>query len=105
MSVLLMFKTVAIKKLTGCPLCGSFRMHFWKSPDHFPTEESIETGYTPNGGDKVAAQFHCGLELCISDANEIICRRTCTEIGKETASEINSQVEGDFEDQEEEQAA
>lgn len=105
MSVLLTLKTKGLQALTKCPLCGSYRMHFYKSPDHFPAEESVDTGYTPYAGDKVAVQFHCGLELCISDANEIQARRCCTEIGKETASDLNSEIEAEYEDQQERDAA
>lgn len=104
MSVLLNFKVTVLKALTGCPLCGSLRQDFWKSPEHFPGEGN-QTDYLPHEDDKVAAKYYCGLELGISKFNEIVARQGCSEIGRETAEKINAEAESDFEEKNDAEAA
>ncbi|WCA57558.1 hypothetical protein G6M16_007580 [Agrobacterium tumefaciens] len=100
---LLSYKEQRLRKVTKCPQCGSYRQEFWRSEEFEPTEErDVFTGtspntFTPNGDDKAAARFWCGLELSINESNEIICRIPCRDASKEAAEDLNREIEDDFE--------
>lgn len=100
---LLIYKEQRLRKVTKCPQCGSSRQEFWRSKEFEPTDEpEVFTGtdpntFTPNGDDKAAARFWCGLELSIDEVNEIIARIPCREASLEAADDLNREIEDDFE--------
>lgn len=106
MTSLLIYKEKRLRQVMKCPQCGSTRQEFWRSDEFEPTDEQeVFTGtdpntFTPNGDDKAAARFWCGLEVSIDEVNEIISRIPCREASNMAADDLNREIEDDFEDEE-----
>lgn len=107
MTDLLAYKERRLRQLEKCPLCGQRRQGYWCSEefDAVGNQEVFRAShlndYVPGPPHKAAARFKCGLTLAIGTLDDVIAPTRCSSASDETARELDREIEGDFEDQEE----